>query len=205
LRFIRPRRIGVLGGTFDPPHYGHLAAAEEAREALGLSAVLFVPSGHPPHKEPQGLLPATIRHEMTVLATAGNPGFLVSEVELGRDGPTYTIDTLRLLEQQYPGDALYFIVGADMLLDLPAWKEAEQLLATYHFVAVSRPGWDVAEVSLACGSIYERHRQHLHILEVPGVAISSTQIRQRLQAGRSARYLVPDSVLRYIEQEGLYR
>lgn len=194
-----------MGGTFDPIHYGHLAAAEEARELMGLSKVIFVPSGHPPHKDPNELLAAEHRLAMTQLAIADNRAFSVSRVELDREGPTYTIDTLRSLEQQLPDCELVFIAGADMLLDLASWKDPDKILESYHFAAVTRPGWNLSHLPGRLAPLYERYRSHMHILQVPGVAISSTEIRERLQSGRSARYLVPEDVLHYVEKQGLYR
>lgn len=198
-------RIGVLGGTFDPPHLGHLTAAEEAREVLGLSQVLFVPSGCPPHKNPHAYLPASVRCAMTQIAVADNPAFAVSQIEVDRPGPSYTIDTLDRLQQEYSDATLYFITGADMFLDLPHWKDPELLLANYHFVAVTRPGWDLAPVLGQMENFYGKYREHVHIVTIPGVAISATEIRCRIQAGRSIRYLVPGGVARFIEEKGLYR
>lgn len=199
------QRVGVLGGTFDPIHYGHLAAAEEAREVLELAKVIFVPSGRPPHKRFHEMVGSEHRWKMTVLATEDNPAFAVSRVELDRPGTSYTVDTLRLLQEQMPDSELYFVTGADMFLDLPAWKEPEEILRSYHFVAVTRPGWDLERLDGRLSLLVERYRSQVHILRVPGVAVSSTEIRQRLQVGRSVRYLVADRVVQYIQQEGLYR
>ncbi|MGI6083014.1 MAG: nicotinate-nucleotide adenylyltransferase [Limnochordia bacterium] len=198
------KRIGVLGGTFDPIHYGHLMAAEEARELLGLTKVIFVPSGNPPHKSSQDVTDGEQRWAMTVLATQDNPWFTVSRVELDRADVSYTVDTLQLLQEQMPEAELYFITGADMFLELPTWKEPETILRSFHFVAVARPGWRVASLDGRLRVLVERYRCHVHILNIPGIAVSSTEIRDRLRAGRSVRYLVPTPVVSYILQEGLY-
>lgn len=198
------QRIGVLGGTFDPIHYGHLAAAEEAREVLGLAKVVFVPSGQPPHKRPDEMAASEHRWKMTVLATQDNPAFTVSRVELDRQGVSYTVDTLGILQTQMPGSELFFITGADMFLDLPTWKDPERILRSYHFVAVTRPGWSLERLDGRLDPLVEHYRSQVHILQVPGVAVSSTEIRERLRAGRSVRYLVADPVIAHIQHEGLY-
>jgi nicotinate-nucleotide adenylyltransferase len=197
-------RWGVFGGTFDPIHLGHLAAAEEAREQLGLVKVLFVPSGQPPHKPAAGLSAAAHRYAMTELAVAGNPHFAVSRVEIDRPGPSYTVDTLRLLEGELPEAELYFITGADMLFELSSWKDPDVLLADYHFVAVTRPGWNLRELPPAVRALQARYRERLHIVAAPGVAVSSTELRRRLRRGRSVRYLIPAAVIDYIAAHRLY-
>jgi len=198
------KRIGVLGGTFDPIHYGHLVAAEEARELLGLMKVIFVPSGHPPHKAADDMTDGEHRWAMTVLATQDNPRFEVSRIELDRPDVSYTVDTLRLLQERMPETELYFITGADMFLELPTWKEPETILRSFHFVAVARPGWSLERLDGRLRLLIERYRCHVHILNVPGIAVSSTEIRDRLRAGRSVQYLVPTPVVEYILQKGLY-
>lgn len=193
-----------MGGSFDPIHLGHLTAAEEAREVLKLSKVVFMPSGYPPHKDPKSMLPGDVRYAMTAAAVADNPAFCVSRLELDETGPSYTVDTLFRLQKQWPGVELYFITGADMFLDLPRWKNPERLLTHFHFVGVSRPGWPLEQDPAMMGSLYQKHQDHIHVVKVPGVAISATEIRQRIRVGRSVRYLIPDAVHRFIVELNLY-
>jgi nicotinate-nucleotide adenylyltransferase len=195
------RRIGVMGGTFDPIHLGHLVAAEEARWQFDLDQVVFVPAGRPWQK-PVGVTPAEDRYLMTVLATASNPAFTVSRLEIDQPGPTYTVDTLRRLQAEQPdGTCLYFIIGADAVLQLLTWKEPDQVLAQAEFIAATRPGYDldrlVRQVPGAGGRV--------HRMEIPALAISASDIRARVARGASIRYLVPDGVARYIDEHGLYR
>ena len=192
-------RIGLMGGTFDPIHNGHLVAAEEVRFAFSLDRVLFVPAGDPWQKSSKRVTPAPGRLEMTEIATADNDSFDVSTVDIDRDGPTYTIDTLREVGAQQSGDELFFITGADAMLEILTWKEPELVLSLATFVAVTRPGYDLARVT-SLGLPDE-----VAVLEIPALAISSTDIRARVAAGRPIRYLVPDPVARYIHGKGLYR
>jgi nicotinate-nucleotide adenylyltransferase len=195
------RRIGVMGGTFDPIHLGHLVAAEEARWQFDLDRVVFVPAGQPWQK-PVGVTPAEDRYQMTVLATASNPAFTVSRLEIDHPGPTYTVDTLRRLRaEQADGTCLYFIIGADAVLQLLTWKEPDQVLAKAEFIAATRPGYDLDRlVSQVLGAAGRVHR-----MEIPALAISASDIRGRVARGAPIRYLVPDSVARYIHEHGLYR
>jgi nicotinate-nucleotide adenylyltransferase len=195
------RRIGVMGGTFDPIHLGHLVAAEEAHWQFGLDRVVFVPAGRPWQK-PVGVTPPEDRYQMAVLATASNPAFAVSRLEIDHPGPTYTVDTLRRLRtEQADGTRLYFIIGADAILQLLTWKEPDQVLAQAEFIAATRPGFDldrlVSQVPGAAGRV--------HRMEIPALAISASDIRGRVARGAPIRYLVPDSVARYIDEHGLYR
>jgi len=195
------RKLGVLGGTFHPIHYGHLQIAEEAREHFALDAVLFMPAGEPPHK-PRGQATAEQRFLLAELATADNLRFAVSRLEIDRPGPSYTADTLQALREQYPAVELYLIIGADMAMDFPSWRDPARILTLAHLVAATRPG--VPEARL---------RRHLatpamhgvELLVAPGLAISSTELRRRVREGKSLRYLTPDAVIRFIEKEGLYR
>jgi nicotinate-nucleotide adenylyltransferase len=195
------RRIGVMGGTFDPIHHGHLVAAEEARWQFDLDKVVFVPTGQPWQK-PVGVSPAEDRYQMTLIATASNPAFAVSRVEIDHQGPTYTVDTLRRLRSQHPGDTrLYFITGADAVLQILTWKQPDQVLAQAEFIAATRPGFDldrlVSQVPGAAGRV--------HRMEIPALAISSTDIRARAARGAPIQYLVPDGVAHYIHKHALYR
>lgn len=191
-------RLGVLGGSFDPIHHGHLAIAEEARVRCGLDAVLFIPAGEPPHKA-HGLADAEQRFLMVTLATAGHPAFFVSRLEIDRPGPSYTVETLRELRAVYPQAALSLLIGADMALDFHAWRDPEAILALAEVVAASRPGFPIAALrETPTGA-------RLTVLPVPGLEISSTELRGRVATGRSLRYLTPDPVVDFIAKAGLYR
>jgi len=191
----RRRRIGVMGGTFDPIHHGHLVAASEVTTSFGLDEVVFVPTGRPWHKQP--VTSAEHRYLMTVIATASNPRFMVSRVDIDRGGVTYTIDTLRDLHTAYPDADLFFISGADAIAQILSWKDVDELWDLAHFVAVSRPGHTFAVSSLP--------RQDVSYLEVPALAISSTDCRGRVGRGFPVWYLVPDGVVQYITKHHLYR
>jgi nicotinate-nucleotide adenylyltransferase len=195
-------RLGVMGGTFDPIHYGHLVTAEEALVQFNLDSVLFVPTGRPWMKEHGVVSPAEDRYLMTVIATASNPLFRVSRMEVDRDGPTYTVETLRSLKQEYGAGAdLFFITGADAIVEILAWKEPADLFGLAHFIAATRPGYDIAG--------FEAHeptsRPEITVMNIPALAISSTDIRARVAAGRPIRYLVPEGVKSYVEKAGIYR
>ena len=190
-------RLGVMGGTFDPVHHGHLVAASEVQARFDLDEVVFVPTGRPWQKEQREVSPAEHRYLMTVIATASNPRFTVSRVDIDRDGTTYTIDTLRDLHAQRRDAELFFITGADALGQLLSWKDAGELWSLAHFVGVTRPGHDLTASGLPDGGV--------SLLEVPAMAISSTACRDRVHAGEPVWYLVPDGVVQYIGKHGLYR
>lgn len=191
----RPLRIGVMGGTFDPIHHGHLVAASEAAHSFDLDEVIFVPTGQPWQKS--GVSNREHRYEMTVISTASNPRFTVSRVDVDREGPTYTIDTLRDLKAQRPDDDLFFITGADAVAQILSWRDHDELWDLAHFVAVSRPGHVLSTEGLPS----ERVSQ----LEIPALAISSTDCRERVHRGHPVWYLVPDGVVQYIAKHHLYR
>lgn len=184
-----------MGGTFDPIHHGHLVAASEVAQSFDLDEVVFVPTGEPWHKEQ--VSPSEHRYLMTVIATASNPRFTVSRVDIDRAGPTYTVDTLRDLRRERPDADLFFITGADALAQILTWKDADQLWGLAHFVAVSRPGHHLSVDGLPEGAVT--------VLEVPALAISSTDCRERARAGEPVWYLVPDGVVQYIAKHRLYR
>ena len=195
-------RLGVMGGTFDPIHYGHLVTAEEALQQFDLDEIVFVPTGSPWMKEHEVVSGAEDRYLMTVIATASNPRFVVSRMEVDRDGPTYTVDTLRRLREQYgDGVDLFFVTGADAVLEIFQWKEPQDLFDLAHFIAATRPGYDIAE--------FEAHASERHpgitVMNIPALAISSTDIRTRVHQGRPIRYLVPEGVNSYVQKAGLYR
>lgn len=188
------RRIGVMGGTFDPIHHGHLVAASEVATRFHLDEVIFVPTGEPWQKS--NVSESEHRYLMTVIATASNPSFTVSRVDINRDGPTYTVDTLRDLQAQYPGDELFFISGADAVEQIVSWKDADKLWELAHFIGVSRPGHELSLSGLS--------DEHVSLMEVPALAISSTDCRSRVARGYPVWYLVPDGVVQYIAKHKLY-
>ena len=192
---MRRRRVGVMGGTFDPIHHGHLVAASEVQQSFDLDEVVFVPTGQPWMKE--GVSLAEHRYLMTVIATASNPRFTTSRVDIDRGGITYTIDTLRDLRKLHPDADLFFITGADAVAQIVEWKDVEELWELAHFVAVSRPGHAL--------SIRGLPEQGVSSLEVPALAISSTDCRRRVDRGFPVWYLVPDGVVQYISKHHLYR
>jgi nicotinate-nucleotide adenylyltransferase len=197
------KRIGIMGGTFDPIHLAHLFAAEEARFKFNLEKVIFVPCGVPAHKKPYEVTPAEHRYAMVLLATANNPYFEVSRIEIDREGPSYAIDTVVAFRQLYGEDAsIYFITGADAVLEILAWKETDKLIRLCKFIAVTRPGYDLSKISEVLG---EEYASAIEILQIPGMDISSTAIRQRVRNGEPIRYLVPEMVYHYIMQHKLYR
>lgn len=198
------KRIGILGGTFDPIHYGHLVAADVVCEALDLDTVLFVPCGYPPHKDPSQAAPAEHRYLMTVLATTGYPRFRVSRVELDRPGPSYTVDTVRALTQDQGAKEWYLIVGADAFLDMPSWKEPETIMSLVRLAVISRQGYDDQAVSDRIATLPERFRDRVHHLTAFAPQISSHQLRAWLKAGEPIDWYVPSAVVAYIKQHGLY-
>jgi nicotinate-nucleotide adenylyltransferase len=191
-----------MGGTFDPIHYGHLVTAEEALWQFSLDEVLFVPTGQPWMKDRPDVSPPEHRYLMTVIAVSSNPHFRVSRLELDREGPTYTVDTLRALKDQYGEKIeLFFVSGADAILEIFGWKDPEEILELARFIAATRPGYDIARFEREAPT---RH-PNVEVMSVPALAISSTDIRRRVREGSPIRYLVPEGVKTYIEKSGLYR
>lgn len=191
----RAARIGVMGGTFDPIHHGHLVAASEVAQSFDLDEVVFVPTGVPYQK--RDVTASEHRYLMTVIATASNPQFTVSRVDIDRAGATYTIDTLRDLAEVYPGAELFFISGADAVAQILSWRDHDELWDLAHFVAVSRPGHVLSTAGLP--------KDVVSVLEIPALAISSTDCRDRVRRGHPVWYLVPDGVVQYIAKHHLYR
>ena len=186
-----------MGGTFDPIHHGHLVAASEVQSLYHLDEVVFVPTGEPWQKVSRIVSPAEHRYLMTVIATASNPSFTVSRVDLDRPGPTYTIDTLRDLREQRPDSELFFITGADALAKLLSWKNIDELWDLAHFIGVTRPGHVLSDNGLP--------GERVTLQEIPAMAISSTDCRARVLDGKPVWYLVPDGVAQYIAKHGLYK
>lgn len=200
------RAIGIMGGTFDPVHYGHLVTAESVRAHYGLQEVVFVPTGMPPHKSPEQVSQAEHRYLMTVLATATNPAFSVSRSEIDRPGPSFTADTVReVRHSRGPLDEIVFITGADAVRQLSSWSRLDEIFQHCEVVAASRPGYPFAEFEQEIALLPRPLRRRIHFLEVPALAISSSDIRHRVAEGMPIRYLVPEAVQIYIDKMGLYR
>ncbi|HOM02953.1 MAG TPA: nicotinate-nucleotide adenylyltransferase [Acetivibrio sp.] len=199
------KKIGILGGTFDPIHNGHLIMAEIIRGAFELDKVLFIPSGNPPHKKEQTVTDAYHRYNMVCEALKGNSHFEVSRIEVDREGYTYTIDTLGVLNEQYKGIAtLYYIIGADVLYDLLTWKDYEKVFKICRFIAALRPGSDIEGFNDRIKYLEDTFSASILAAQIPLIEISSTMIRNRVKEGKSIKYLVPDAVENYIKREGLY-
>ena len=194
-----PQRIGVMGGTFDPIHNGHLVAASEVADKFSLDTVLFVPTGQPWQKADKQVTSAESRYLMKVIATASNPRYGVSRVDIDRGGDTYTVDTLRDLRTRYPDAELFFITGADAMANIVSWHKWEDMFDMARFVAVTRPGCELSEAMMP-----DIHECRIDLVDVPALAISSTDIRERAGQGRPVWYLVPDGVVQYISKNNLY-
>jgi nicotinate-nucleotide adenylyltransferase len=190
-------RIGIMGGTFDPIHHGHLVAASEAAHVFGLDEVIFVPTGQPYQKSGRHVSATEDRYLMTVIATASNPRFSVSRVDIDRPGETYTIDTLRELRaERAAGTEFFFITGADALAKMISWRDADELFKLAHFVGCTRPGHQLSHAGLP--------DHHVSLIEVPALAISSTECRRRVRAGDPIWYLVPEGIVQYISKRRMY-
>lgn len=201
------KRLGILGGTFNPIHIGHLVIAETVREQYRLSKILFVPSANPPHKERQKVADASHRHKLVCLAVADNPFFEVSDIELQREGMSYTVETLKALRkaQTEPTD-YFFIIGGDSVPELRTWKNIEELARLCTLVVVPRPGWDIERIAAEELGLPEWVTEGLlrHVVSAPLIGISSTEVRERIRRGESIRYLVPRPVEEYILEHQLY-
>lgn len=195
-----------MGGTFDPVHYGHLVTAEAARYEFALEKVIFVPAGRPPHKKVYNVSELECRYQMTVLATASNPFFEVSRIEIDRQGYSYTIDTIEAFRRHYgPETEFYFITGADAILEIMTWKNVDKLLQECYFIAATRPGFQLQRLEEKKPLLPSEGRHRIHLIEVPALAISSTDIRWRVQNNKPIKYLLPEAVEEYIRAKGLYR
>lgn len=187
-------KVGILGGTFNPIHIGHLILAEESREKLGLDKIIFVPTYLPPHKDNSDIAEARTRLKMASLAIKGNRDFAVSDIEIKRDGRSYTIDTIRELKKEYPDDELFFIIGSDLLNYLEEWKDLSEIVKMVKFVAVTRPGFPLEKIP-----------SYIRTVAINAVDISGFEIRRRIKENKSLKYLVPEAVRAYIIKNKLYR
>ncbi len=198
-------RIGIFGGSFDPIHVGHLMLAQAALERFQLDKVLFMPAKLSPFKQKLTMTKAETRCFMVELAIQGNQGFEVSDLELNRPKPCYTIDTIRILKQQYPGVKIYFIAGADSIMELEGWMTFEELLQEVVFLAAYRPSHTRAQLESEVMRLNKKYQADIRLVDFPDIDISSSYIRETIMRGGSARYLVPDKVLEFIHNEGVYR
>lgn len=199
------KKIALFGGTFDPIHMGHLIIAEYVRESLELDKVVFIPSGNPPHKKGKKVTEEYIRYKMVELAVKGNDGFVVSDMELNKDTYTYTYKTLQQLKAKYDDISIFFIIGADTVLDILTWKEYEKVFKLCNFVAVARPGYDESEVKRMISRLEDTYNAHITIVETPLIDISSTEIRNRIAEGKTIKYLVADNIIEFINKNNLYK
>lgn len=199
------KSLGILGGTFDPIHYGHLLAAEWAGEAFGLDELVFIPAARPPHKDPASVINGRHRYRMVELAIQDNPAFCVSSLELERSGYSYTIDTIRHYLQSDPQLDIRFIMGVDALQLISTWKDVEQLLTLCKFIVVTRAGYQLDRSNPVFATVPSELWDRIEMLSIPGLEISSSEIRRRTAVGRSIRYLLPPAVADYIEKHHLYR
>ena len=187
-------KIGILGGTFNPIHLGHLILAEEIREKIGLDRVIFVPTYLPPHKDNSNIASAQMRLAMIKLAIVGNKNFAISDIEIKRGGRSYTIDTIKEFNQKYPGDELYFITGSDLLTYLEEWKDLNEIIKIVKFIVATRPGYPLEKIPA-----------YISTVDIRAVDISAFEVRERIRENKSFRYLVPDVVFRYIIRKRIYK
>lgn len=199
------RKIGVMGGTFNPVHAGHLMLAEWAREAAGLDQIIFMPAGHPYMKDTRRLLDGKERLHMVALAVEDNPAFTASGMEISREGYTYTCDTVEQLKKEHPDAEIYFIMGADCLYTIENWRDPERIFRACHVIAAARNGASLDAMEQKCRELTDRFHAEILLLQFPALEISSTDIRKRVSNGHSIRYLVPEKVREYIIKNRLYR
>ncbi len=198
-------RLGLFGGTFDPVHLGHLILAEITLEKMGLDQICFLPSGSPPHKQKEEISSEKARTEMLEFAIAGDNRFSINRMEFEREGPTYTYETVKILKEENPEDEFFFIIGADSLKDFPRWKHPERIVEKATIVAVNRGLLSQDEMQELKSKLPEDLMNHVEIISMPGIDLSSTEIRNRVKEGKSIRYMVPHAVDAYIHQHKLYQ
>lgn len=197
-------KVGIMGGTFDPIHNGHLILAETVRDSLNLDEVLFIPSARPPHKSRPDIISPEHRLAMTILATCSHPNFRVSTIEILRNGPSYAVDTIDALKREYPSNTeFYFILGADAALELSTWHNAQELIEKCNFIAATREGTDI-DIKTLESQFSKSAIGHIQKIKTPKIEISSTDIRNKIKQGQSIKYLLPDTVEAYIRKENLY-
>lgn len=198
------KKIGIMGGTFNPIHYGHLIAAKWAKENFQLDKVVFIPAGFPPHKQEKEVLPVKHRYLMTLLATIDEPDFEVSTIEIDRQGPSYTIDTIKQIHTYNKNTQIFFITGADSILELHTWKKYEELIKSCYFIAATREGYDTEKLYERIEELDGKFGKRIFHMEIPPVGISSTELRNRLKQGKTVKYLIPPTVEKYIKKNNLY-
>lgn len=198
------KRLAIMGGTFDPIHYGHLVAAEGARYEFNLDRVIFIPAARPPHKTGQEVTDPAHRQAMVEMAVASNQWFECSALEIEREGPSYTVNTIQTVCKMHPATSIFFITGADAVLEILTWKDVDKLLNVCKFIAATRPGYDLGNLKHILSSLPEKYLKNICTMEVPALAISSTDIRSRLAAGKPIKYLLPETVEEYIFDHELY-
>lgn len=199
---------GIMGGAFDPIHYGHLVTAEEALSQFNLDKIIFMPTGQPPHKEARKMVVAEERYLMTVMATASHPNFSVSRYEIDKPAPSYTIDTVMAIKRSTaPSSKLFFITGADAVLEILTWKDPDKLAQYCSFIAATRPGYDLSKLELTLKDFKKKGTEFpdVHLMEVPALAISSTDIRLRVKEERPITFLLPQAIANYIKKEKFYQ
>lgn len=199
------KSLGILGGTFDPIHYGHIVAAECARDAFHLDRVIFVPAARPPHKDLVEVLDSRRRYEMVEIAARDNPNFEVSALELERKGLSYTVETMAIYLQKYPGAKIFFIMGVDALMLINTWKDIDRLVQLCNFIVVTRPGYQLNREEERFQGLPELLWQKVSILPIPGLFISSSDIRKRVSQGSTIKYLLPLAVEKYILENRIYK
>lgn len=197
-------RLGILGGTFDPIHYGHLLLAETCREQLNLSQIRLLPAGAPPHKTGKGITDGHTRADMAQLAISGYPEYTVDRREIRREGPSFTVDTLTGLRTEFPDAELFFLMGADSLRDIPTWKDPEQILESATVVAVNRPGLAAPSAEQVIEWVGEAFASRITILSMPGTDLSATALRRRVAEGQNLRFMTPRAVEMFITQHQVY-
>jgi len=202
---MKSNKIGIMGGTFDPVHIGHLIIAEESRVNFDLDKIIFVPTGEPPHKNLKNVTSAKHRYEMTLLSIMHNPYFYISDIEIKREGLTYTIDTIRYFKKRYPKSEIFFIIGADSLINIDKWKNSEELLRESKFIVAKRVGIEYSLLEERINEINDKYSKIVFSVTTPYIDISSTDIRKRVKNGENIKYYLPLDVEAYIKKNRLYR